>query len=203
MRRRRVLLTTAVIIVFGAVLGLWRWWPPSDTTQAGLKAAIVRYDLAWASSSVRPAQLVGKKLTPADKKMLQQAWLDRLEAAASGQALNESRDFDYTAAFASAEWHTSQGTRELINCSGTLIYWDFLHRKPDGSVLVRAGVAVHFKEIVWNPDQHKAISQEDWAPCIAVQDYTLKKIDGTWKVTATKYWRWYDPATKALFTGAP
>jgi hypothetical protein len=196
-RRHRSWLIVVAALALAVVAGmaLWRWAPPSAATDAALRETLVRFELAKAS--LRPPSLVGRTLTAEDRTALQAAFERRLEATAGGQLLARWRHWDYAKALLADEWDT----RELTGCTGRVVYWDFLRRSLDGSVQVRAGIAERYRVIRWDAAEGRATPQQAWATGVAVNRYTLRKVHGVWKVVASDWWRFYDPATHTLGTG--
>ncbi len=195
-RRKRTLAVVVAIVAASAVLGgLWRWVQPSGATDAALQDVVLRYELAKAP--VRPSTLVGKPLTGADRAALQSAFERRLSKVAGGRLLEEWRAWDYAAALLADEW----GTRQLVGCSGEVVYWDFLRRDLDGTIQVRAGVVEHHEVVHWDASLGRAIPQEEWTTGVSVNHYTLQRADDVWKVFRSDHWRFYDVATGTLATG--
>lgn len=130
------------------------------------------FELAKASS--RPARMIGKKLTAADKAALQSAYLRRLQRFAGGPKLQQWRSWDYARALLDDEWDT----RELTGRKGKVVYWDFQHRDTDGGVEVRAGVEMRYRVVTWDAAAGRAVPQQDWVTSVSVNQYTLN-LDGT------------------------
>lgn len=197
MKAGLIVAVVAAIVVLTATgaLAARRWVPPAAETEAQLRQAVVGFELAQAPS--RPARMVGKKLTAGDKAALQARYLRRLERYAGGPELQQSQDWDYAAALREDEWDV----RELTGCTGAMVYWDFQHRDADGSVQVRAGVEKHHTVVTWDAAAGRAVPYDDWVTGVVVNQYTLKQVDGAWKVFGTRWWRFYDPATGGLTTG--
>lgn len=200
MRRRRgifvaVLIGAVVAVVVGAALAAYRWAPLSSGTETAVRKAIVGFESAKASS--RPKEMVGKQLTPEDEALLQARFLRRLQRFATGPELREWRDWDYPRALLADE---SDG-RQLTGCRGRIVYWDFLHRDVDGSLVVRAGVEERYSVVTWDAQSERAVPYRDWTTGVSVDDYTLEKSGGVWKVSASEHWMFYDPATGQLGTG--
>jgi len=195
--KRWVTIIIAVAIVGAVAVGLilWREAPPSPATQAALRAAVVRFELAKAS--VRPPGLIGKALTRSDRESLQRGFEQRIAAAAAGRELARWRSWDYAKALLEDEGPS----RLLVGCSGRVVYWDFRSRSRDGGVVVRAGVEQMYKVVRWLPHAKTVVPQRDWKAGVVVDQYALKKIAGDWKVTDSTWWRFYDPATHTLQTG--
>lgn len=198
--RARILLVVGVVaaVVLVAVAGVLadrRWAPPPSDTDARLREAIVGFELAKASS--RPTQMIGKRLTADDKAALQARYLRRLQRFAGGPELRHGQDWDYVQALHEDEWDT----RELTGCTGKVVYWDFQQRNNDGGVVVRAGVEKRYRVVTWDAGAGCAVPQQDWVTGVIVNQYTLKRTDGVWKVFGSHWWRFYDPATGELGTG--
>ena len=186
---------TVVVVAAACVLAAQRWAPLSAQTDAKLRRAVVGLELAKASS--RPARMVGNKLTADDKAALQARYLRRLQRFAGGLELQQGRSWDYARALREDEWDT----RELTGCSGRVVYWDFLHRDSDGGVEARAGVEKRYRVVTWDAGVGRALPCGDWVTGVIINQYTLKRTDGVWKVFDSVWWRFYDLATRQLGTG--
>ena len=171
------------------------WGSLSRDDQAQVKQTIVGYELAKAS--VREPGMVGKRLTKRDKAALQARFRREIARYSTGPALAWGEDWDYTAALREDEWDT----RELIGVSGRIVYWDVRPKGPGGDARVRAGVEKRYKVVAWDAAARRAVPKQDWVTGVIVYDYTLRKVDGTWKVVDSAWWRFYDPATGQLGTG--
>jgi hypothetical protein len=200
MSRRRFIVVWALVAAVAAVLagtafGGHRWAPLSSETEAKVRAAIVGFELAKASS--RPADMIGKQLTADDKALLQANFLRRIERYATGPELRQWQRWDYPRALLEDEWDT----RELTGCRGEIIYWDFQRRNLDGSLLVRAGVEQRYSVVTWDAKTRKTVRGDDWVTGVSVNDYVVKKSGGVWKVCSSDHWMFYDPSTRQLRTG--
>jgi hypothetical protein len=190
------LLGAAVVVaVVGVTDATGFWGSLSGRTQAQLKQAVVRYELAKAS--MRPARMIGKKLTRADKAALQTRFLRRLDRYATGRARSEGDTWDYAAALLEDEWDA----RELVGVTGRIVYWDDAQKDLQGDVHVKAGVQERHKVVVWDAAANAADPAQDWVTGVIVYDYTLREVDGAWKVADSSWWRFYDPNTGELGTG--
>lgn len=169
--------------------------PLSSDTEAQVRKAIIGFELAKAST--RPNNMVGKKLTPEDKAVLQARFLRRIQRFAGGPELQEWQSWNYARALIEDEWDT----RQLTGCSGKIIYWDFRHRNADGGMAVRAGVEQRYAVVTWDAEAGRAVPHDDWVTGVSVNDYVLKKSGGVWKVFGADHWMLYDPATGQLGTG--
>ncbi len=190
------LLAAAVVAaVAGITYATGVWGPLSDDLQAQARRAVAGYELAKAS--VRPAGMIGKKLAKSDEATLQTRFRHELARYATGPALAWGEDWDYPAALREDEWDT----RELVGVTGRIVYWDARPKGLGGDIHVRAGVETRFKVIAWDAAAGRAIPKQDWVTGVIVNDYTLRQVDGTWKVVDGTWWRFYDPATGRLTTG--
>lgn len=171
------------------------WGPLSDDVQAQVRQAVVDYEVA--SQITRPPVLEGRKLTKADTAALASRYLRRLARYATGPALAAADDFDYGALLRESEF----GGRELTDVRGEVVYWDRPWREANGDVRVRAGVALRFTVIRWDEKRARAVPQKDWVPMVTIADFTLREVDGIWKVADQRHWRFYDPATGQTSTG--
>jgi hypothetical protein len=201
--RRRVtrilliaLLGAAVVAAAAAVTyATGVWWPLSAGTQAQVEQAIVGFESA--RSSERPAGMVGRRLTKADRAALQARFLQRLQRYATGPALAWGDTWDYAAALRDDEWDA----RELVGVSGRIVYWDGPRGGLGGRAHVKAGVERRYQVVTWDEASGKAVPQQEWITGVVVKDYALRRVDGVWKVADTSTWRFFDPATGRLSTG--
>lgn len=169
--------------------------PLSAGTEGQLRTAIVGFEFAKASSG--PECLIGKKLTLADKAILQARFRRRIQRFAGGPELQEWQSWNYARALIEDEWDT----RQLTGCTGRITYRDFRHRNADGGVVVRAGVEQRYAVVTWDAEAGRAVPHDDWVTGVSVNDYVLRKSGGVWKVFGTDHWMFYDPATGQLGTG--
>jgi hypothetical protein len=201
--RRRVtriaLVCLFVVAVAAAVAGITyaagMWGPLSDDVQAQVRQAVVDYELA--AQITRPPDLAGKKLTKADTAALEALYLRRLADYATGTALTTANDYDYRALLRSQE----SATRQVVGVTGKVAYWDRPWKKANGDVRVRAGVALRFKVVRWDARTARAVPQEAWMPMVTIWDFTLRQVDGVWKVADKTHWRFLDPATGQVTNG--
>jgi len=198
--RTRLVLVIAVVVALVVVLtagalAARRWAPVSAETDAQVRKAIVGFELSKASA--RPASMIGRKLTANDKVALQARFLRRLQRFAGGAELQHWQSWDYAKALLDDEWDA----RELTGCTGKVVHWDFQHRDTDGGVEVRAGVEMQYRVVTWDAAAGRAVPQQDWVTSVSVNQYTLKKTDGIWKVFGSEHWRFYDPTAGQLGTG--
>ena len=198
--------TTRIVLsgLFGAaVVGLvaavtyatGAWGPLSDGVQADVGQAIVGYELA--KDPIRISGTAGRDLTRSDRAALQERFLRRLERYATGPALADGRAYDYVTVFKDSE----RRGRRIVGATGWIAYWDGPRKDMDGEVHVRAGVGHRYEVILWDEDKDRAVPQQDWVPSVVVYDYSLRQVDGVWKVADSAHWRFFDPATGQLGTG--
>lgn len=199
MSRRRTIFVAALVavvaVVVGAAFAAHRWMPLSSDTEAQARKAIVGFELAKAST--RPDNMIGKKLAPEDKTALQARFLRRIQRFASGPELQQWQRWDYARALLEDE----RGGGEFAGVAGEIVYWDSLRRGLDGSLVIRAGVGERYRIVKWDAAAGRAVPYRSWEPSVSVDDYTLKKSDGVWKVFTTRHWMFFDPATGQLGTG--
>lgn len=194
-QRMTVIVGLVVAVVASGAFAAQRWMPLSSGTEAQLRTAVTGFELAKAS--LRPASMIGKKLTPADKAVLQARFLRRIQRFTGGPELQHWQSWDYARALREDEWDT----RELAGCTGEVVCWDFQHREADGSAQVRAGVEMRYKVVTWDAAAKRTVPHDDWVTGVSVNEYTLKQTGGSWKVFGSVHWRFYDPATGKLGTG--
>lgn len=197
MGRRRAMLLGALVaalvaMVAGVAFAVHRSTPLSSETEAQVRKTILGFELAKASS--RPKDMIGKKLSAEDKARLQARFLRRVERFATGPELRRWQSWDYARALLEDEGRRG----EFVSCTGRIVYWDFLRRGLDGSIVVRAAVGQHYRIAEWDAAADRVVPKRDWEPCVGVRAYTLKESGGAWKVSATDHWMFYDPATGQL-----
>ena len=196
--RRVVLVVTlaAIAVAVTAAVTMWRWTGPSAATAVELRDTVVRFELAKAHTM--PVEFVGRELTAADRQALQQTFARRLERVCAGEELARWREWEYVEALL----YDAQGRGGWpVECSGEIVYWEFLRREVGGAVVVRAGVAQHYRMLEWDADDGRVVPRPDWVPNAVVLDYTLERVGGVWKVVDTRHWRFWDAATGELSTG--
>ncbi len=193
-----VLVVTLVALAVAAtsLVTMWRWNGPSAATTAELSDAVLRFELAKAHTL--PVELVGRELTEADRQALQLGFEERLERVCAGEELARWREWDYVEALL---WDAQGRARQPVGCSGEIVYWEFLRREVGGAVVVRGGVAEHYRMVEWNAALGRAVPRPAWEPGSVVYEYTLERVDGAWKVVDTEHWRFWDPVTGELSTG--
>ena len=111
--------------------------------------------------------------------------------------LQQWQSWDYARALLDDE----RGGGEFAGVASEIVYWDFLRRGLDGSPVIRAGVGERYRIVKWDAAAGRAVPYRSWEPSVSVDDYTLTKSGGVWKVLATRHWMFYDPATGQLATG--
>jgi hypothetical protein len=196
---RIVLIGLLAAVVVAAVAGITyatgMWGPLSDDLQEQTKRAIVGYELA--KDPIRLRGTAGRKLTEGEKAALQARFLRRLARYATGTALRAGRDYDFVAGLRDSE----RRGRQILGVSGAIAFWESPRKSIDGGLHVRAGVGRRYEVVLWDRETGDAVPQSDWVPTVAVNDYTLRQVDGVWKVADSTWWRFYDPATGQFGTG--
>jgi hypothetical protein len=185
MRGRRVGLLTVVVLVVAAVAGAsvagfvtHRWRDPSPVTQAQLRAAVVRYEVARAP--IWPENMIGRPLTLADRDRLQAEHADRLARTAVDPVLSEELAWDF------ADYLRTQSDGGLnvwtsVKCATVL--WRVLHREFDGDIVVEAGVSFSPTAGRWSDGVGRLVDVRDYTYVTApVSLYTLKQVEGRWLV---------------------
>lgn len=191
-----VVTLVAVAVAVTAAVTMWRWSSPTAATRAELSDTVLRFELAKAHTL--PVELVGRELTAADRQALQQGFEERLARVSTGEELARWREWDYVEALL----YDAQGRGgQAVDCSGEIVYWEFLRREVGGAVVVRGGVAQRYGIVAWDAAEGRVVPRPDWVPNAVVYDYTLERVDGVWKVVDTEHWRFWDPATGELSTG--
>ncbi len=186
----------AAAVVVTAALTMWRWSRPPAATTAELSDAVVRFELAKAHTL--PVELVGRELTTADRRHSKQGFEERLAHVCAGEELVRWREWDYVEALL----YDAQGRGGLpVECSGEIVYWEFLRREVGGAVVVRGGVAQRYRMVEWDAEDGRVVPRPDWVPNVVVYDYTLERVDGVWKVVDSRHWRFWDATTGELSTG--
>ena len=197
-RSLRWLWVLLLLLGVASIVLAYRHRPPSPPTTAALQRTIVDYRRAFGAS--RPPGLAGKPLTLGAVRQLQATFAARLASVATEAVLaREGRSYDY------AQWLLEQ-ERELgaesVGWKGRIVYWDFCQRDFDGSVVVRAAVATTLESAKWDSARRRYVEYTTTAyPSATVNQYTLKKVNGEWKVADCRSWRFYDLETGSLGSG--
>jgi hypothetical protein len=194
-RRRIVLLIVAIALVAAAVLaaaGLARRGgslePPGAAADRQMRAAVADYQAL--REPVRPAKFYGKQLTPIRCVSLMKGRDAQLNEVADGDAYDSAR----------SSWWTLAGLirqeQELArqfgdgtvptSCTGEIGYWDVRSGGGD-TYVVRAAVLETLAYGRWDEVSRSltgtgGISYDE----AMAYDYTLRKVDGVWKVAGVR-----------------
>ena len=160
--------------------------PPAPAAERQMRAAVTEYYTLW--EPVRPAKFYGKQLTPVRCVSLMKGRDTELEKVAAGEAFAEAR----------SDWSTLDGLvrqeRECgrsfgdgqipTACRGDVGYWKVLSGGRDEYV-VRAAVLETVDHGRWDAVR-RALADTGSFPYdeAMAYDYTLRKVDGLWKVVA-------------------
>jgi hypothetical protein len=192
-RRTIVLLIVAIALLTTAVLAAAvmarrgsTLKPPDSAAERQLRAAVTEYYALW--EPVRPARFYGKQLTTVRCVSLMQGRDTELEKVAAGDAFTEARSGWSTLAGLirqEQELGRSFGDGQMVTaCRGDVGYWKVLSGGGDEYV-VRAAVLETVDHGRWDAARHEltdtgSISYDE----AMAYDYTLRKLDGVWKVVA-------------------
>jgi len=182
-----------VLIAIAAVAAAayaWTLIPPSAGTKAAVLAAVVGYELA--PTPVWPeAYRSAGRLSPAARDKLQAAYEQRMSAYATGGLLRRWLSRDFTRGLLASR--KANGGRICIVGTGTVAYYDFRGRRPNGDLVVRVGVQHRYAAGRWDPVT-KTVTDvtTDAKQIVVIMDYTLTEAGGVWKVAGARGWRFLD-----------
>jgi hypothetical protein len=185
-----------VALVVAAVVGAadaWTYVPPFPATKAAVERVIVEYELVPAP--VWPAgRKIGPRFSARERAALQAAYVGRLKACSTGDALEKSRTVDYARAVLTYP-RKSDGV-VVVASRGDIVYYDFLSRRLNGDLVIRAAVRHVFTEEHWDPQSRRLTGRSMTAvPKAVIMEFTLHKADGVWRVAANSGWRFLDIPT--------
>src|SRR5665647_895488 len=173
-----------------AVVGVadaWAYVPPFRGTKAAVQRAIVEYELVPAP--IWPAgQEISDRLSTPERAALQAAYVNRLTACSTGEALRKSRTMDYARALLTYRRRSDGAV--IIAARGDIVYYDFLSRRLNGDLVVRAAVRHVFTEGQWDPQRRSLTGRRMTAvPKAVIMEFTMHKEGGVWKVAENVGWR--------------
>ncbi len=184
-RRTAVTLLLGVLAVAAAAF-LIVWLPPSGDVKTEVKATVLEYELAREVSWPKGAT-IGLPLTPAQEHALAVTLRTRVARYAAGEALAA---FDgELAAQAYSDDNEVDPTVVLTNWRGEIVYFDFVrHTLPIG-LIVRVGVFKAHRVGRVNAVAHRVFASKwVWAEGANIKEYTLRQVDGAWRVVRVKHW---------------
>jgi hypothetical protein len=188
-------LILAVLIVIAAAIAIayaWTWIPPSAETKAAVLKTVVGYELAPAPVWPEAYQRAGR-LSPEARDVLQAGYEARLGSYATAGVLRRWQRLRFARELLLNR--ASNGGRICIAGAGTVVYYDFRSRRPNGDLLVRSGVQHRFAAGRWDPRaQAMTAVVTDVSQIVVIMDYTLTKVGGVWKVANVHGWRFLDMA---------
>jgi hypothetical protein len=178
-----------VAVVVGAA-DAWTYVPPFPATKAAVERVIVEYELVPAP--VWPAgRKIGDRFSTQERAALQAAYVTRLAACSTGDSLAKSRTMDYARAVLTYP-RKSDGV-VVVASRGRVVYYDFLSRRLNGDLVVRAAVEHVFTEEHWDRGRRKLTGRSVTAvPKAVIMQFTMHKADGVWKVAENVGWRFLD-----------
>jgi hypothetical protein len=179
-RRRRwawLVLVLIIALIAGAVL--WRWVPPRGRTMNDVRTVVLSRELLEqpqppadaapgrplskeqkASVAALTTNRLRRVLTPARYAWtMEHTRLPKLVAGSLSELVASARGFPVT-------WGNAGAGGQLGDLS-------FVRRNPDGSIVVRV---VHWDRTLWGGGNGPYFTQE----------YTLEKVDGSWRIAAER-----------------
>ena len=180
----------AVALVVAAVVGVadaWTYLPPFPGTKAAVQRAIVEYELAPAPVWP-PGQKISDRFSAAERTELQAAYVSRLAACSTGDALRKSRALDHARAL--LEYRRLTDGAVIVAARGDIAYYDFLSRRPNGDLVIRAAVQHVFTGGQWDPRRRRLTNRRVTAvPKAVIMEFTMRREGGEWKVAGSIGWR--------------
>ncbi len=183
--RTALKLLLGLLALAGAVL-LIVWLPPSDEVATAVESTVLEYELAREPTWPKGATL-GLPMSPTDENMLAVTLRTRVGRHAAGEALESFDAAAVAAAFADAA--AGDLVHVVTRWKGEVVFFDFVrHALPNG-VIVRAGVAK--AQRVGRVDAlHQRVFARRWVweEDVVIHEYTLRQIEGAWKVVEVEPW---------------
>jgi len=194
---RFVVLAAVVLTVAAASVGCASSAPstadvkssPAPGAAPRLKAAVTRFTALL--ESFRPPKLYGKELTVVHCVSFMKGRDAELEQVAAGEAFAQERSgWSTLAGLVRQEQQLAisygPGT-EATGCRGDVGYWRMLSGGGDEYV-VRAAVLTTLGHGRWDPAHQQLTGTGSFQYSEAMAwDYTLRRIDGVWKVVARRF----------------
>jgi hypothetical protein len=197
-RRTAAVLLLGVLAVAGAAFAIV-WLPPNDDVETAVETTVLEYELAREAAWPKGATL-GLPLSPADERALAVTLRASVARHAAGAAL-ESFDADAVAhAFGDAA--AIDLVHAVTRWKGEVVYFDFVrHALPNG-VIVRAGVhKAHRVGRVNAVDQRVFANRWVGAKSADINEYTLRQVDGAWRVVKVEAWGTCSPDGEGVVEG--
>lgn len=201
MSRRRIVLVVLLVglVVVAAVTATFGArhhtvpTPPSLEAERQMRAAIISYRVL--QEPMRPAKFYGKQLTPIRCVSLMKGSDTQLRAVADGEAWEQARSgWDTLAGLIREEQDLSRdfGVGTIpVSWKGEIGYWD-LQRGGGDTYVVRAAVVETRTSGRWDAATasltHLTSVTYDEA---SAHEFTLRRIDGVWKVIDVHGWMDY------------
>jgi hypothetical protein len=185
-----VALATAIVLTAGATgCASSPSAPASPAAEPQLKAAVTRFTELL--EPVRPAKFYGKQLTPVRCVSLMKGRDAQLSEVAAGEAFAQERSGSSTLAGLirqEQELARSYGGGTIpTGCRGEVGYWRVLSGGGDEYV-VRAAVLDTVDHGRWDAARRELTDTGSFGYSEAMAyDYTLRKVDGAWKVVARRF----------------
>lgn len=183
--RRLVGLAVGVLAVVGAAYVIL-WLPPSEEVKTDTAATVLEYELAREATWPKSATL-GVPLSRADEHMLAVTLRTRVARYAAGDALDSFDAEAVAAAFSDAA--AADPVHVIVRWKGEVVYYEFVrHLAPEG-VVVRAGV-LKAQRVGRVDALHQEVYARRWVwhESAEIDEYTLRRTRGTWKVVAVEPW---------------
>jgi hypothetical protein len=179
-RRRRwpwLVLILAVFLIAGAVF--WRWTPPRGRTMNEIRAVVLSRTML--EQPQPPAGATpGRRLTKAQKASVAALTTDRLRQVLTPEEYARMMAHTHLPkliAGSLSELAASAGGFPVVwknaGAGGQLGDLSFVRRNPNGSIVVRV---VQWDRTLWGGGNGPFYTQE----------YTLKKVDGSWRIASER-----------------
>jgi hypothetical protein len=179
-------LVIAVVIAAGYA---WTYWPPGANTKSDVQRSIVGYELAPAP--IWPAKYYSlTAMTPQFAAAMRAGYTRRVRDYATEPIL--TRLLRRHVAGSLKDVLGGDGRFEVVG-TGRIIYYQFRLRRPNGDLVVRAAVQHTFTTGRWNARARSLeVDPAVAVPQAIIYDYTVRRVDGRWKVARAVGWRFLD-----------
>lgn len=197
----RLVLTILIVVAAGIwAVEAWVLAPPSGHNRAAMTATVVGYELA--PVPLWPAAYRGLSAFSATQRDALQAASDaQMAKYATGGVLERWLGGDRPQGM--LEGRRTAAGRISIAARGRVVYYDFLGRFPDGRVVLRAAVEHVITSCRWSARRGAVDTATRASPTAVIMEYTLAAVDGGWKVSGVRGWRFLDLASGRISYEAP
>ena len=197
----RLVLTILIVVAAGIwAVEAWVLAPPSGHNRVAMTATVVGYELA--PVPLWPAAYRGLSAFSATQRDALQAASDaQMAKYATGGVLERWLGGDRPQGM--LEGLRTAGGRISIAARGRVVYYDFLGRFPDGRVVLRAAVEHVITSCRWSARRGAVDTATRASPTAVIMEYTLAAVDGSWRVSGVRGWRFLDLASGRISYEAP